>query len=136
MLSNELTAFIHAPTPPIDDGGPSRADDSGPVTIHSFSGITLAHQQQSISDAADISAQKFGPPTPWQPIKLSELFDLENGEYWDSLYSRFAGASFEDDLALYELADLDADGENDGENDGDGQNDVLDATADYIQTAG
>lgn len=50
----------------------------------------------------------------WQNQKISELFDFTN-TLWSSRYSRFASMSFNDELELYDLLELDANGEEDPE---------------------
>lgn len=43
---------------------------------------------------------------------LSDLFNFSS-PYWSSLYDRFAALTFENELELYELIDMDADGVDD-----------------------
>ena len=50
----------------------------------------------------------------WQNRKISELFDFGN-PLWSSRYSNFASMSFEEELELYDLLELDALGEEDQE---------------------
>lgn len=55
--------------------------------------------------------------TEWTPLKLSELFDFKS-TVWSARFTHFANLSFDEELALYELVELDADGEIDVEFDG------------------
>ena len=50
----------------------------------------------------------------WQIQKISDLFDFNNS-VWSLRYSRFASISFDDELELYDLLELDAEGEVDQE---------------------
>jgi hypothetical protein len=50
----------------------------------------------------------------WQNQKISELFDF-GSPLWSSRYSNFASMSFEEELELYDLLELDALGEEDQE---------------------
>jgi hypothetical protein len=47
-------------------------------------------------------------------LKISELFDFGN-PLWSSHYSNFASMSFEEEIELYDLLELDAMGEEDQE---------------------
>jgi len=53
----------------------------------------------------------------WSPIRVSDLFNFDSTE-WVNRYSHFANLSFDEELELYELLELDADGENDPDIDG------------------
>jgi hypothetical protein len=44
-------------------------------------------------------------------VPLSQLFAFDS-TCWESIYGCFAAMSFEDELSMYELADLDAQGDN------------------------
>lgn len=96
------------------------------ATVNSFSAIISSHSQQAVNDDQDSEA--FGPPSPWVRVPIAELFDFRSA-YWESLYTRFAGLSFEDELALYDLADLDAEGERDDETE------VVDDSTEFILTS-
>lgn len=50
----------------------------------------------------------------WKSCTISELFDFSK-THWQTLYSKTALRSFDEELATYELLDLDAQGENDDE---------------------
>ena len=50
----------------------------------------------------------------WQNRKISDLFNFDN-PLWSSRYSRFASMSFDEELELYDLLELDAQGEEDQE---------------------
>jgi hypothetical protein len=57
------------------------------------------------------------------PVPLTTLFNFED-PYWSDLYTHIAKPSYDKELALYELLELNADGENDIELDGSTQ-DIL-----------
>jgi hypothetical protein len=59
----------------------------------------------------------------WKRLPIQELFDF-GSQTWSSRYAYFANISFEDELELYELLDLDADGEMDPDIDS-GTQDIL-----------
>ena len=48
----------------------------------------------------------------WESCTISELFDFSK-THWQTLYSKTALCSFDEELATYKLLDLDAQGEND-----------------------
>lgn len=45
-----------------------------------------------------------------EPIEIRELFDFSN-TYWEKMIQDKAGKGLDDELELYELLDLDAEGE-------------------------
>ena len=72
--------------------------------------IVIHHVQQANDDDTDsFGLLSHEPGQTWEPVALSDLFNFSS-EYWTSLYSRFAALTFEDELELYDLADMDADG--------------------------
>jgi hypothetical protein len=70
---------------------------SSPSTINYFSAIISSHSQQAVNDDQDSEAIR--PSSPWVHVPIGELFDFKT-KYWESLYTRFAALSFEDELAL------------------------------------
>jgi hypothetical protein len=48
--------------------------------------------------------------TEWTSIPISELFDFTN-DAWTKRYEQFAHITFDEELALYDLLEEDADGE-------------------------
>ena len=46
----------------------------------------------------------------WQNQKISDLFNFSN-PLWSTRYSRFASMSFDEELELYDLLELDAQGD-------------------------
>jgi hypothetical protein len=50
-------------------------------------------------------------------VPLSQLFAFDS-TYWESIYGRFTTTSFEDELSMYELTNLDAHEGNDNSSEG------------------
>jgi hypothetical protein len=50
----------------------------------------------------------------WTNIPISQLFDFTN-DSWCSRYAQFASLNFEEELELYDLLEMDAEGDNDPE---------------------
>ena len=48
----------------------------------------------------------------WTNIPISRLFDFTTNS-WSSHYARFAALTFEEELELYDLLEMDAEGHND-----------------------
>jgi hypothetical protein len=43
-------------------------------------------------------------------MRISDIFQFDS-PYWETLYCRFSQLSFEDELELYEMIDMDAPGD-------------------------
>ncbi|PPQ82992.1 hypothetical protein CVT25_005295 [Psilocybe cyanescens] len=78
---------------------------------HEFSDIISEHTRLLDEDNQD-NDPVVPPSAAWTPRKISEIFDFNNAA-WCNRFSHFASLSFEDELALYELVDLDAAGDDD-----------------------
>ena len=50
----------------------------------------------------------------WINIPISRLFNFAS-DSWSSWYARFAALTFEEELELYDLLEMDAEGDNDPE---------------------
>jgi hypothetical protein len=77
-----------------------------------FEELVMQHILQGDEDNQD--NETVSPTQDWQNQKISELFDFNN-TVWSSRYSHFALMSFDEELELYDLLELDAAGEEDRE---------------------
>lgn len=77
-----------------------------------FEELVMQHILQGDEDNEDNETVSL--TLKWQNRKISELFDFNN-LLWSSLYSNFASMSFNEELELYDLLELDAVGEEDQE---------------------
>ena len=77
-----------------------------------FEEIVRQHILQGNEDNEDNGTVGITPN--WQNRKISELFDFSNS-LWSTRYSNFASMSFDEELELYDLLELDAVGEEDPE---------------------
>lgn len=75
--------------------------------------------QVPASDASSASSHQ------WTKLKLTELFDISSS-LWSTRYGNFASFTYEEELELYDLIDLDGDGDIDIEVDS-GVADVLES---------
>ena len=85
--------------------------DAATRELSDFEELIRQHILQGDEDNQDNGT--LGTPE-WQNRKISELFDFGN-PLWSSHYSNFASMSFEEELELYDLLELDAIGEEDQE---------------------
>ena len=110
----EIKKFITTMTMPLENLAILR----GLVTQHILQGDEDNQDNETVSLMQD-----------WQIQKISDLFDFNNS-VWSLHYSRFASMSFDDELELYDLLELEDEGEVDQEC---GHNDIdLDGTTQDI----
>ncbi|KAF5385054.1 hypothetical protein D9615_001008 [Tricholomella constricta] len=95
-----------------DDGATEpNAEQSSPG--NDFRSIASSHSMMVDLDDRDNHPVR-DPDTIGHQIPISELFDFSR-THWVDTYSHVAERSFDEELALYELLDLDADGEEDAD---------------------
>lgn len=86
-----------------DDGNREPGDFEELISQHILQGDEDNQDNETVSLTLD-----------WQNRKISELFDFNNS-LWSSRYANFASMSFDEELELYDLLELDAEGEEDRE---------------------
>jgi len=87
---------------------PDMPDQSSSTTTPGFSVLISQHILQLHEDDQD--NEPISVSNHWIRKKITELFDF-NSTDWSSRYGHFADMTFEEELELYELLELDADGE-------------------------
>lgn len=95
------------PTPTCDN-----PTGTGTRELGDFEELVTQHIYQGDEDNEDNETVSLTPD--WQNRRISELFDFSN-PLWSSRYSNFALMSFDEELELYDLLELDAEGEVDQE---------------------
>ena len=104
-------------------GNPSLTD-SDAITPHAPGEFrTLMERQIQLVDEDNEDNEPISTEGSGGPVLLTTLFNFED-PYWCNLYAQMAKPSYNEELALYELLELDADGEDDIELDGSTQ-DIL-----------
>ena len=78
----------------------------------SFKSITQTLQERSQLDDVGGTSHDFTPP--FEKICLNELFNFANST-WTEIISKTAMKSLDEELELYELVEMDAEGEDDGD---------------------
>jgi len=122
-LSNRaiLTLFLaiqNNARPYLSSGAPQgSAEPSISPTSDGFASLITQHIQQVDDDNREddeslISGFSAPVTSTWKRLPISQLFDF-GSTHWSSRYAHFANITFEEELELYELLDLDADGEMD-----------------------
>lgn len=91
------------------EGSTAGSDPAVVSPVNTFRALALQHMAQADLDEGD---DDDSVPT-FRPVTIAQLFDFET-TLWAESYSRHAGYSFDEELSLYELLDLDAEGEADG----------------------
>ena len=74
------------------------------------------HQGDEDTSNQDNESVRVSLSMDWQNQKISDLFHFSNST-WSSRYFTFATMSFDEELELYDLLELDAEGEEDRERD-------------------
>lgn len=77
-----------------------------------FSAIVAQHTQ--LLDKDNENNEPAVISENWTSIPISQLFNFMTSS-WSSRYARFAALTFEEELELYDLLELDAEGEKDPE---------------------
>ena len=75
-----------------------------------FSTIVARHTQLLNEDNEDNEPAVISED--WENIPISRLFNFTNGS-WSSRYARFTALTFEEELDLYDLLEMDAEGDDD-----------------------
>jgi len=70
----------------------------------------IAQHIQQVEDDNGDNESPISASSTWKRLPISQLFDFSSS-HWSSRYAHFANITFEEELELYELLDLDADGE-------------------------
>ena len=83
-------------------------DQSSSITTPGFSAMISQHIQQLDEDNQD--NEPISVSNHWIRKKITELFDFNSND-WSSRYGCFTDMTFKEELELYELLELDADGE-------------------------
>jgi hypothetical protein len=99
--STQAQAFPAAPAP----SGSEPRDES------TFSEIIAQHTRLLDEDNEDNEPVV---SENWTNIPISRLFNFTN-DSWSSRYGRFAALTFEEELELYDLLEMDAEGDDDPE---------------------
>lgn len=90
---------------------PSRTSSSSLPSSPPNTFSTLISRQISQVDEDNEDDQPVrAAATEWTSIPISELFDFTN-DAWTKRYEQFAHITFDEELALYDLLEEDADGE-------------------------
>lgn len=102
--------FTTAPS----DSDPQQSSSSTPSgnRNNSFTELVNQHIQSVEEDNEDNEPDHISATLTLMP--LSKLFDI-NSAHWAKLYQSHVRYSYDEELALYELLELDADGEEDPE---------------------
>jgi hypothetical protein len=87
-----------APPPPASNSD-TRNDFSAIIAQHTW----LLNEDNEDNEPAVISEE-------WRSIPISQLFNFTT-DLWSSRYARFAALTFEEELDLYDLLELDAEGD-------------------------
>jgi hypothetical protein len=98
-------------TPPSEPQQPSSSTPSGNRN-NSFTELMNQHIRSVEEDNQDNEPVRISATLPLMP--LSNLFDIAS-THWATLYQSHVRYSYDEELALYELLELDADGEEDPE---------------------
>lgn len=97
----------------VGDSEPEAARKSQATSNDSFRDLITRHSTSAIDDDLDREPVRH-PEVLDRALKLSELFDF-NDTHWVDLYEKALQHSFDEELEMYELLDLDADGEEDAD---------------------
>jgi hypothetical protein len=125
--SEEFPAAVIDPTSPVSNL-PEQDDEGSPGSASSCaqSFQSIITQQMRLAEEDDLDNEPIGEAGdiggPW---KITALFDFTR-DYWVNIFSKSAQRSFQEELELYELLDLDEDGA------GHTNVDVDDSTADAL----
>lgn len=111
LLTYACNLAASRPTTPESPSDPESTPDSLPSS--GFRAIALQHMAQADLDDDGDNGTAF---TIWEPVSISKLFNFD-AKHWADEYVKHIQYSFDEELALYELLDLDADGEEENEDD-------------------
>lgn len=91
------------------------------LSLNTFRAIASRHAAQADLDEGDDNIEL----TSFKPVTIQQLFDF-HATFWVEAYGKHARYGFNEELTLYELLGLDAEGE------GDGGEDEIDASMEDI----
>ena len=103
LVNAEPTATAEVPTSQDTPAVDNSADSIGPLSMHRI--------VQELIEAVEIDDGDLPEPLPDAlSIPIKDLFDFTKS-YWVEAYSKLAMRGLQDELELYELLDLDAEGD-------------------------
>ena len=115
----------HPPTTHHGTARPIQNDEEDTADIRNEIRDIIGHHTRMV-DEDNLDNEGVSPPdTIGRPVTIQELFDFTSVHWVDS-YAKSAHRSFDEELELYELLDLDAEGEEDADVE------VDDTTADIL----
>lgn len=88
--------------------------DSEPRDESTFSSIICQHTRLLDEDNEDNEPVPVCISGDWRNIPISQLFNFTT-DSWSSRYARFAALTFDEELELYDLLEMDAEGDDDPE---------------------
>jgi hypothetical protein len=98
----------------VSPSGPAQAGSVPPLSTsnpsNEFSAVIAQHTRLLNEDNEDNEPAVISEN--WTSIPISQLFDFTT-HCWSSRYTRFAALTFEEELELYDLLELDAEGDDD-----------------------
>jgi len=98
----------------VNPSGPSRSQAASALASEphhdEFLAIVAQHTQLLDKDNEDNEPAVISKN--WTSIPISQLFNFTTSS-WSSRYARFAALTFEEELELYDLLELDAEGDED-----------------------
>ena len=115
LLTRSLNSNFAADSQHAGDSNPPGSDTTTPHSSATFR--SFVETQIQLVDEDDQDNELLSTEGSNGPVELTRLFNFDES-YWCDLYARIAKPSYDEELALYELLELDADGENDIELDG------------------
>jgi len=108
-----FTIPVQPPTLPKFDststGGDSQSQNGNPTPGREFQDI-INHHRQLVADDEDGQDRVHSPSTAIPKTPLADLFDFASDE-WAKKYNRYTRIGYDEELELYDLLEMDVEGE-------------------------
>lgn len=122
----EIDPELQEPASDSDSESDMEDDDGDDLVDHGGFNEAMDRHIDMLQDDDDDPFEPAASSAGWERCTISALFDFSR-THWKTLYSKTALRSFDEELKVYELLDLDAQGEDD-----DDAVDVDDVTGDIL----